>query len=140
MKKTLVLSVVLLLFVIGILVGLETRYRSEEEEDFVVLADKVGSPPVMVIFRENPDGRTTREPGWCYGSDNFENKWDMSVFEAAKKGDVLLRQHHTNYFYLFGRKIFRQHEDWFLPQDSAPPWKPEIKDYWPFHHPLSLQH
>lgn len=106
-------------------------YHFEEERDFVILADKVGHPAIMTIFRVDPNERSKKDPNYCsVGGDKLYTPWNVSVFTEAKIGDVLRRYHHTYSYRILGKIILQDCYEGFIPVKTVSLY-PDM-NYWPF--------
>jgi len=111
--------------------AIHKSYHLEKESDFVILADKVGDPTKMTIFRVAPSERDNEDPSDCsVGGDKLYTPWNVSIFTAANKGDVLKRYHHTFFYQIFGKTLLRDCYDVFMPVTHVSLY-PDM-NYWPF--------
>lgn len=119
-------------FIAGvILIAFNVSNQYKEQRDFVILADKVGDPTLLTIFRVDPNGQNLRGPGSCLVDGNkLYTPWNVSVFTEAKIGDVLRRFHYTDYYEIFGKVIFQNCYEAFLPVKAVSLY-PDM-NYWPF--------
>ena len=103
----------------------------EEERGFVILADKVGHPAIMTIFRVDPNERRKKDPNYCsVGGDKLYTPWNVSVFTEAKVGDVLRRYRHTYSYRILGKTILQDCYEGFIPVKTVFLY-PDM-NYWPF--------
>ncbi len=111
--------------------AINISHQFKEEQDFVILADKVGNPTLMTTFRVDPAGHENKDSNHCsVGGDKLYTPWNVSVFTAASVGDVLRRYHHTDFYRIFGKTILQDCYDAFLPVKIVSLF-PDM-NYWPF--------
>src|SRR3989344_2211372 len=105
------------------------QYKFQNETAFVILIDKVGNPTTMTTFRTDPNALALKDPNYCQ-VDEIYTPWNISVFSAAQKGDVLRRYHSTSHYQIFDKTIWQKCEDRYMPIRLVALY-PDM-NYWPF--------
>ena len=135
MKTSLPKSFVRLLVVFALFFGLvwiiEKFSYFQNETGFVILADKVGHPTRMTIFRVQPTNQSQSSQSSCQvGGDKLYTPHNISIFTAAEIGDVLRYYRHVYSLKILNKVIWQSCEEMYMPLKIVTSY-PDM-GYWPF--------